>query len=69
MDKGSQSIVGDNIERRTLMEIQEITVYRKSDDTLITHIFQDGESVKQITSDDYVVEITLKDPHDCEPNA
>lgn len=39
------------------MEIEEITVYKKSDDTLITRIFQDEEGIKQITSDDYEVEI------------
>ncbi len=43
------------------MEIKEITVSKKSDDTLITHIFQDEEGIKQITSDDYVVEIKLKE--------
>lgn len=48
------------------MEIKEITVSKKSDDTLITHIFQDEEGIKQITSDGYVVEIKLKDPQNCE---
>lgn len=46
------------------MEIKDITVSKKSDGTLITHIFQDEEGIKQITSDDYVVEIKLKDPQD-----
>lgn len=50
------------------LEIKEITVSKKSDDTLITHIFQDEEGIKQITSDDYVVEIKLKDPQNCEPS-
>lgn len=48
------------------LEIKEITVSKKSDDTLITHIFQDEEGIKQITSDGYVVEIKLKDPQNCE---
>lgn len=48
------------------MEFKEITVYKKSDNTLITRIFQDNEGIKQITSDDYMVEIKLKDPHVCE---
>lgn len=50
------------------MEIQEVTVYRKSDDCLITRIFRDGDEIKQITSDDYAVRIKTKDPHNCEPN-
>lgn len=48
------------------MEIKDITVSKKSDDTLITHIFQDEEGIKQITSDGYVVDVNLKNAHKCE---
>ena len=48
------------------MEIKEITVSKKSDGTLVTRIFQDEEGIKQITSDDYEVEVKLKDPRNCE---
>lgn len=33
----------------------QITVIRKSDGTVITRIFEDDESVKEITDDDYEV--------------
>lgn len=48
--------------------IKEVTVTKKSDDTLITRIFQNEEGIKQITSDDYVVAVKLKDPQKCESN-
>lgn len=57
-------VIGTRIE--LLRCLEEITVYKKSNNTLITRIFQDNEGIKQITSDDYMVEIKLKDPHVCE---
>lgn len=44
------------------MEIKEITVFKKSDKSLVTKIFEDEEGIKQITSDDVEVDIKLKDP-------
>lgn len=44
------------------VEIKEITVFKKSDKTLITKIFEDEEGIKQITSNDVEVDIKLKDP-------
>lgn len=44
------------------MEIKEITVFKKSDKTHITKIFEDEEGIKQITSNDVEVDIKLKDP-------
>ena len=43
------------------MEIKEITVFKKSDKTLITKIFEDEDGIKQITSNDVEVDIKLKD--------
>ena len=42
------------------MEIAEITVYRKGTRELITRIFEDENGIKEITDDDYVVDIQLK---------
>ena len=42
------------------MEIAEITVYRKGTRELITRIFEDENEIKEITDDDYVVDIQLK---------
>lgn len=50
------------------MSIKEITVYKKSDKTLITKIFEDEEGIKQITEDEYEVIIKTKDSQECEPN-
>lgn len=43
------------------LEIKEITVFKKSDKTLITKIFEDEDGIKQITSNDVEVDIKLKD--------
>ena len=51
------------------MEITEITVYRKGTGELITRIFEDGEAVKEITSDEYAVDIKTKSPSEDEPCA
>lgn len=50
------------------MEIKSISVSNKSNGELLTHIFEDEEGIKQITSDECDVVINLKDPHECEPN-
>ena len=42
------------------MEKAEITVYRKGTRELITRIFEDENEIKEITDDDYVVDIQLK---------
>lgn len=43
------------------MEITEITVYRKGTGELITRIFEDGEVIKEITSDEYEVDIKTQE--------
>lgn len=43
------------------MEITEITVYRKGTGELVTRIFEDGEVIKEITSDEYEVDIKAKE--------
>lgn len=47
------------IEIKEDSKIEKITVSKKSDGTLITHIFQDEEGIKQITSNDCAVEIKI----------
>ena len=39
------------------MNLSEITVKKKETNELVTRIFEDGEGIKEITSDDYIVEI------------
>lgn len=36
-------------------EYMQITVIRKSDNSVITRIFEDDEGIKEITDDDYEV--------------
>lgn len=39
------------------MNVNEITVKKKETNELVTRIFEDEEGIKEITSDDYIVEI------------
>lgn len=39
------------------MNLSEITVKKKETNELVTRIFEDEEGIKEITSDDYIVEI------------
>lgn len=39
------------------MNVNEITVKKKGTNELVTRIFEDEEGIKEITSDDYIVEI------------
>lgn len=39
------------------MNLSEITVKKKETNELVTRIFEDEEGIKEITSDDYIVEV------------
>lgn len=39
------------------MNVNEITVKKKETNELVTRIFEDEEGIKEITSDDYIVEV------------
>lgn len=39
------------------MNVSEITVKKKESNELVTRIFEDEEGIKEITSDDYIVEV------------
>lgn len=39
------------------MNVNEITVKKKGTNELVTRIFEDGEGIKEITSNDYIVEV------------
>lgn len=46
----------------TFKDVEEIVVTLKGSDELVTLIFEDGEIIKQITANEYIVSIKMKSP-------